>query len=167
MNTRMILVGLLATAIAGPIANASPSTGPPVEFAVAKGDGTIFYPTRALRYGDTFAITAHHLNEYNRLMVVPCHPSCEKPDFVLAYTLRFGLQHLRVPISGHYYFWLERDQIGGRGVPYRYGWTRLPLPVLDRQQSPDHFFATFDRGTTLAIHSVDVHPVTEVSYLAH
>ena len=167
MNIRMALVGLLATAIAGPIANASPSTGPPVEFAVAKGDGTIFYPTRALRYGDTFAITAHHLNEYNRLMVVPCHPSCEKPDFVLAYSLRFGLQHLRVPISGHYYFWLERDQIGGRGVPYRYGWRREPLPVLDRQQSPDHFFATFDRGTTLAIHSVDVHPVTEVAYLAH
>ena len=167
MNTRMTLVGLLLAAITSPIAIASASTGPPVEFAVAKGDGTIFYPTRALRYGDTFAITAHHLNEYNRLMVVPCRPSCEKPDFVLAYSLRFGLQHLRVPISGHYYFWLERDQIGGPGVPYRYGWTRLPLPVLDRQQSPDYFFATFDRGTTLAIRSVDVHPVTEIAYLAH
>ena len=167
MRAARALVGLLALVFSSDLAAAAAAVGPPVNFAVAKGDGTIFYPTRALRYGDTFAVTVHHLHEYNRLMVVPCRPSCDKPDFVWAYPLRFGLQHLRIPISGHYYFWLERDQIGGPGVRYRNGWTRLPLPVLDSQESADHFFATFDQGTTLSIRTVDAHPVAELAYLTH
>ncbi|MGH8252622.1 MAG: hypothetical protein ACRES2_01195 [Steroidobacteraceae bacterium] len=167
MNAGLKILGVLTLVCAGPAADCAAAQGPPVNFAIAKGDGTIFYPTRALRYGDMFAVTAHHLNEYNRLMVVPCRPSCEKPNYVLTYTLRFGLQHLRIPISGHYYFWLERDQIGGPGVPYRNGWTRLPLPVLDSQTSADHFLAAFDKGTTLSIRTIDAHPVEEVAYLMH
>ena len=167
MNARMTLVGFLTLAFCNAAAEAAAAQGPPVDFAVAKGDGTIFYPTRALRYGDTFIVTAHHLREYNRLMVVPCRPSCEKPNFVWAYPLSFGIQHLRIPISGHYYFWLERDQLRGPGVLYRNGWTRLPLPVLDSQLSADHFFATFDQSTTLSIRTLDAQPVTELAYLTH
>jgi hypothetical protein len=167
MKTGLTLVGLLTFVFSSEAADAAAAQGLPVTFAVAKGDATIFYPQRALRYGDTFIVTAHHLREYNRLMVVPCRPSCEKPNFVWAYPLSFGIQHLRIPISGHYYFWLERDQIGGPGVPYRNGWTRLPLAVLESQLSADHFFASFDQGTTLSIRTLDAHPVTELAYLTH
>ena len=165
MNTRLTLAGALAFLFASAAANAAAEQGPPVNFTVAKGNATIFYPTRALRYGDRFEVNVHHLNQDNRLMVVPCRPDCAKPNFVLAYPLRFGVQHLRIPISGHYYFWLERDQIGGPGVRYPDGWTRLALPVLDSQGTADHFVATFDHGTTLSFRTLDAYPIAEVANL--
>jgi len=149
MNTGLTVAGVLALVFSGAAANAARGQGPPVNFAVAKGNNTIFYPTRALRYGDRFEVNAHHLYEYNRLMVMPCRPDCEKPNFVLAYPLQFGVQHLRIPISGHYYFWLERDQIGGPGVPYRGGWTRLAMPVVSSQGTADNFFATTGSGCSV------------------
>ena len=167
MRAGPALAGVLTFLFSGSAANAAAGQGPSVNFAVAKSNTTIFYPTRALRFGDRFEVNAHHLNEYNRLMVVPCRPDCAKPNFVLAYPLSFGVQHLRIPISGHYYFWLERDQIGGPGVRYRDGWTRLALPVLDSQGTADHFFAAFDKGTTLSFRTLDAHPVAEEVYSAH
>jgi hypothetical protein len=144
----------------GAAADAIPQ-GAPVAFAVSKSDPSIFYPTRALRKGDLFEVNVHHLHEYNRLIVVPCSPSCVKPDFVYAYPLSFGIQHLVIPISAHYYFWLERDQIGGPGIPYLFGWTRLPLPVLEQQAADNHFLAKFDRGTDLSLRTLYLHPTVD------
>jgi hypothetical protein len=162
MNTGLTLAGVLAFVFFSAAANAAAAQVPPVEFAVAKGNTTIFYPTRALRYGDRFEVNAHHLNQDNRLMVVPCRPDCAKPNFVLAYPLRFGVQHLRIPISGQYYFWVERDQIGGPD-----GWTRFARPVLSSQGTADHFVATFDEGTTLSIRTLDAHPIADLANLTH
>ena len=167
MNAGLTVAGVLTLLLSGAAANAARGEGPPVNFAVAKGNATIFYPTRALRYGDRFEVNVHHLYDDNRLMVVPCRPDCAKPNFVLAYTLRFGVQHLRIPISGHYYFWLERDGIGGPGVRYPGGWTRYAMPVLSSQGAADNFVATFDKGTTLSLRTLDAYPVTDLAYLAH
>lgn len=165
-SSRTLLVAVAGMALAGlgsaPLAHAAANaTGAPVHFAVLKNDATIFYPTRALRKGDRFEVNVHHLREYNQLMVVPCRPSCSKPDFVYAYPLQFGVQHLVIPMTGRYYFWLERDQIGGQGIPTRFGWTRLPLPVLEQESSADHFLARFDSGTDLSMRTLYVHPVDD------
>ncbi len=158
MTARSLLVALAVVALAGPAVAAPHGPGAPVNFAVLKSDPTIFYPTRALRKGDRFEVKVHHLREYNQLMVVPCRPNCLKPDFVYAYQLQFGIQHLVIPISGRYYFWLERDQIGGKGIPTRFGWTRLALPVLEQESREDHFLARFDSGTDLSMRTLYVHP---------
>ena len=164
MTPRLLLAVLAGSVLAGLAVSgqalaASNTSGAPVNFAVLKNDATIFYPTRALRKGDRFEVNVHHLRQYNQLMVVPCRPDCKKPDYVYAYPLQFGVQHLVIPISGRYYFWLERDQIGGQGVPTRFGWTRLPLPVLEHESSEDHFLAKFDSGTDLSLRTLYVHPV--------
>ena len=157
------LAVLLTLAVAG-VATAAPDPpAAPVGFAVLDSDAAIFYPTRALRKGDRFEIKARHLHEYNRLMVVPCLPSCLKPDFVYAHPLQFGVQYLDIPISARYLFWLERDQIGGPGIPYRYGWTRLPLPVLTEQAMANHFVAQFDSGTELSLRPLFVQAAAEVA----
>ena len=161
MTPHYLLAALAGIAIAGPAFAAANGPGPPVNFAVLKNDPTIFYPTRALQKGDRFEVNVHHLREYNQLMVVPCRPDCRKPNFVYAYPLRFGIQHLEMPISGRYYFWLERDQIGGKGIPTRFGWTRLPLPVLEQESHEDHFLARFDSGTELSMRTLYVHPAVE------
>jgi hypothetical protein len=157
------LAALAALAAATPAAAAPAAQGAPVNFAVLKNDATIFYPTRMLRKGDRFEVNVHHLREFNQLMVVPCQPSCAKPNFVYAYPLQFGIQHLVIPISARYYFWLERDQIGGTGIPIRFGWTRLPLPVLEQQATADHFLAKFDGGTDLSLRTLYVHPLAETA----
>jgi len=165
MKTHSTLILMAALEVASHSAGAATLQGGPVHFAVSQNDSSIFYPTRALRKGDRFEVNVHHLYEYNRLMVVPCHPNCTKPDFVFAYPLRFGVQHLVIPITGHYYFWLERDQIGGPGIPYRFGWTRLPLPVLEQQVTEDHFLAKFDHGTDLSLRTLYVHPMDETEFV--
>jgi len=147
-------------------ANAAAGQGPPWIRRRQQSNATIFYPTRALRYGDRFEVNAHHLSQDNRLMVVPCRPDCAKPNFVLAYPLRFGVQHLRYRSLDTTIFWLERDQIGGPGVRYPDGWTRLALPV-SIPRNGDHFLATFDQGTTLSFRTLDASPIAELSYLAH
>ena len=164
MRPRFLLAVLVGSALAGLAVSgqalaASNTSGAAVNFAVLKNDATIFYPTRALQKGDRFEVNVHHLRQYNQLMVVPCRPNCKQPDYVYAYPLQFGVQHLVIPISGRYYFWLERDQIGGQGVPTRFGWTRLPLPVLEHVTSEDHFLAKFDSGTDLSLRTLYVHPL--------
>ena len=163
MKTYRAIAGPLFLLVSSLSTNAAFAQGLPVDFAVAKGESTIFYPIRTLRKGDRFEVNVHQLHEYNRLMVVPCHPDCANPDFVFAYPLRTGIQHLRIPSSGHYYFWLERDQIGGNGIPYRNGVTRLPLPVLEQQASEDHFVAKFDNGTELSLRTLYTQPLAEAA----
>lgn len=157
MNKAGAMAALLMLALAGRAIAAPSGPGPPVNFAVLKADATIFYPTRALQKGDRFEVNVHHLHEYNQLMVVPCRPNCRKPDFVYAYPLQYGIQHLVIPISGRYFFWLERDQIGGKGIPTRFGWTRLALPVLEQEATENHFVAKFDSGTDLSLRTLYVH----------
>ena len=163
MTTPRNLAMLLTLAVAGMAAAAPTAPGPPVNFAVLDSDAAIIYPTRALRKGDRFEIVARHLHQYNGLMVVPCLPNCLKPTFVYAHPLSFGIQHLEIPISAHYVFWLERDQIGGPGIPYRHGWTRLPLPVLAQQQTADHFTAQFDSGTELSLRALYLQAAAETA----
>ena len=161
MKTHRAITALLFLLAFGLLADSAFAQGAPIDFAVSKADSTIFYPTRMLRKGDRFEVNAHQLHEANRLMVVPCHPDCMNPDRVLAYNLRNGIQHLRIPTTGHYFFWLERDQIGGNGIPYRNGVTRLPLPVLEQQTSQDRFAAKFDSGTELSVRTLYSHPLPE------
>ena len=131
--------------------------GPPVQFAVAHGDGSIFYPTRQLRYGDRFEVKAHKLSDYNVLVVVPCHPDCLKPDAMYAYPLSVGSHQLQLPMSGHYMFWLERDHIGGEGIAWRFGVVRSPLKVLDYKVSDDSFSGTFEGGAELSVRTLMRH----------
>ena len=131
--------------------------GQPVKFAVARGDGSIFYPTRTLRYGDRFEVRAHKLRDYNVLVVVPCHPDCQRPDFMYAYPLTVGSHQLRLPTSGHYLFWLERDHIGGEGIAWRYGMVRSPLKVLDYKVEDDLFSGTFEGGAELSVRTLMRH----------
>jgi len=131
--------------------------GAPVRFAVARGDGSIFYPTRQLRHGDRFEVKAHKLNDYNVLVVVPCHPDCLKPDAMYAYPLTVGNHQLALPTSGHYMFWLERDHIGGEGIAWRFGVVRSPLKVLDYKVSDDNFSGTFEGGAELSVRTLMRH----------
>ncbi|MGH8123812.1 MAG: hypothetical protein ACREPT_13705 [Rudaea sp.] len=163
MRTHRVMAGLLALLVSGLCATGAAAQGPSVDFAVAKGDSTIFYPTRVLRKGDRFEVNAHHLQDYSRLMVVPCHPDCANPNFVLVYQLRTGIQHLRIPSTGNYYFWLERDQFGGNGIAYRDGITRLPLPVLEQQADENRFVAKFDDGAELSLRTLYTHPLAEIA----
>jgi hypothetical protein len=163
MTSACKLTLLITLAVAGAAAAAPVVPGPPVGFAVLASDAAIFYPTRALRKGDRFEINARHLHQHNRLMVVPCLPNCLQPTFVYARPLNFGIQHLVIPISARYVFWLERDQIGGPGIPYRHGWTRLPLPVLAQQATAEHFVAQFDRGTELTLRALFVQAAAETA----
>ena len=128
--------------------------GPPVQFAVARGDGSIFYPTRTLRYGDRFEVKARKLSDYNVLVVVPCHPDCLRPDAMYAYPLSVGNHQLQLPTSGHYMFWLERDHIGGEGIAWRFGVVRSPLKVLDYKVSDDYFSGTFEGGAELSVRTL-------------
>jgi len=131
--------------------------GAPVQFAVARGDGSIFYPTRTLRYGDRFEVKAHKLRDYNVLVVVPCHPDCLRPDALYAYPLSVGNHQLQLPTSGHYLFWLERDHIGGEGIAWRFGVVRSPLKVLDYKVSADYFSGTFEGGAELSVRTLMRH----------
>ena len=162
MNRLLMLGSLLLFAASVNAANARDTLqGPPVEFAVAKNDTSLFYVTRELRKGDRFEVRAHNLHQTNNLIVVPCHPSCENPNFAYAYQLQPGIQHFRIPSTGEYYFWVERDQIGGNGIPYRYGFTRLPLAVTSAQSTENNFVAQFDGDTEMSIRALYTRPLED------
>jgi hypothetical protein len=171
MRQFLLRSGVFATAagavlwVAGVASEARASTwgdGPPVHFAVARGDGSIFYPTRQLRYGDRFEVKAHKLSDYNVLIVVPCHPDCLRPDAMYAYPLSVGNHQLQLPTTGHYMFWLERDHIGGEGIAWRFGVVRSPLKVLDYKVSDDNFSGTFEGGAELSVRTLMRHETSVV-----
>jgi hypothetical protein len=104
-------------------------------------------------------VNVHQLHDFNKLIVVPCHPDCGNPDFAIAYTLHTGIQHLKIPSTGQYYFFFERakryDLIVRNGQPD----TRVLLPVLESQSKPDSFVANFDRGTVLSMRTLNTRPL--------
>lgn len=160
-TTLRVVAGWLVLASSLLANEAFAQAAPPVDFAVAKQDPSIFYPTRLLRKGDRFEINVHQLHDYNSLIVVPCHPDCSKPDFALAYPLHAGIQHLRIPTTGQYYFWLQRSDRTARVVHNGQRESRTALPVLDSQFAADKFVATYDRGTVLSMRTLYARPVAE------
>ena len=160
--TRLFLAclagAIAACSLAANEAAASPTLiGAPVHYKVVAGDGPMFYTTRALQKGDRFEVKAHHLQDYARLVVVPCRPGCDHPDIAYSYVLQSGNQQLQVPMSGQYMFWLERIRINGGGIPIREGWTRTPLKVEVSDDRGDLFAARFEGGAEVWLRTLDSH----------
>jgi hypothetical protein len=166
MRHAALLSGVLLAGIAA-VASAEPwGGGEPVRFEVARGDATVFYATRTLRYGDRFEVKAHKLHDSSVLVVVPCLPNCERPDFAYAYHLSSGNQQLQIPSTGHYFFWVESDHIGGKGIAWRYGVRRQPLAVREAHSSDDLFTATLDEGVELSVRTLAAHPLGRAADVA-
>jgi hypothetical protein len=156
-----MLCGLLVGAYGLTATTARAERAPPVDFAVAKQDASIFYSTRWLRKGDRFEVNVHQLHDFNKLIVVPCHPDCGNPDFAIAYNLHAGIQHFQVPTTGQYYFFLQRSTRPDLIVRNGQTDTRVLLPVLASESTPDRFIANFDRGTVLSMRTLYTRPLPD------
>ncbi|MFT3792624.1 MAG: hypothetical protein QM741_16505 [Rudaea sp.] len=134
------------------------TAAPSVDFIVSASNPAIFYASRPLHKGDRFEIDAHNLSGFQSLVVVPCHPDCENPSYTFAYPLSTGIQHLRIPSSGQYYFWLQgksRDEYRS----FRGKAVQTLLPIARSSVAPDRFSATYTSGTQLSLRALLTHPV--------
>lgn len=153
----MCVAGLLSL---GCLAASAETVTPPIDFVVSDSNPAIFYASRPLRKGDRFEVNAHNLRGFQSLVVVPCHPDCVNPNYTFAYPLHAGIQHLRIPSSGQYYFWLQgksRDEyrvFRGAAVP-------VLLPITESSAAPDRFSAAYASGTELRMRALLTHAVDE------
>ena len=136
------------------------TVAPPIDFVVSDSNPAIFYASRPLRKGDRFEVNAHNLRGFQSLVVVPCHPDCVNPNYSFAYPLRTGIQHLRIPSSGQYYFWLQGKSRNEyrvfRGAP-----VPVLLPIAESSAAPDRFSASYASGTELSMRALLTHSVDE------
>jgi hypothetical protein len=155
--TTLGLLGLLSVAALPVGAETAPA---PIDFIVSGSNPAIFYASRPLRKGDRFEINAHGLSGFQNLVIVPCNPSCENPNYSFAYRLRAGIQHFRIPVSGQYYFWLQgksRDEYRS----FRGNAVEKLLPIARSTVAPDRFSATYASGTQLNMRALFTHAVDE------
>jgi hypothetical protein len=156
-----IATPLLSTILGSACFSAGAQTAPAspsIDFIVSDSNPAIFYAARPLQKGDRLEINAHGLQGFQNLVIVPCLPDCANPSYAYTRPLRTGIQHLRIPTSGPYYFWLQgksRDEYRS----FRGKVVQTLLPITESTSTTGRFSATYGSGMNVTIRPLYTHKI--------